>query len=295
MSAIWWPAVSVAPIAAHHQRRAHEQAALREHAAGDRRADARQLAQHAPGPAHRCARRNRTADRRDAGACTRASRGTSATSEIAVATPQPTAPSCGMPNLPYMKIQLPMTFAREAEKADVHDRLGAPEALARVAQREECQQRRHAPAHRVHVADRDRQDVRRDADRRQHPVRPASSPVTSTTASASASHHDWRAVARHAARVVRAVGMRDARRHGHQQAETDEQEQMIVSRRRPRAPARSRAPSCPAITVSANDMPMMDRLLPSSGPREHTMARASAARRAVSGDRRHGCFDRPLL
>ena len=37
-------------------------------------------------------------------------------SEIAVATPQPTAPSCGMPNLPYMKIQLPMTFAVRPRK-----------------------------------------------------------------------------------------------------------------------------------------------------------------------------------
>ncbi len=37
-------------------------------------------------------------------------------SEIAVATPQPIAPSCGMPNLPYMKIQLPMTFAVRPRK-----------------------------------------------------------------------------------------------------------------------------------------------------------------------------------
>ena len=36
--------------------------------------------------------------------------------EIAVATPQPTAPSCGMPNLPYMKIQLPMMFAVRPRK-----------------------------------------------------------------------------------------------------------------------------------------------------------------------------------
>ena len=167
--------------AAHHQRRRDEQAALREDAAGDRRADARQLAQHAQVRLHRCARRSRSADRRDAGACATASRRTSATSEIAVATPQPTAPSCGMPNLPYMKTQLPNTLSARPEKADVHDRLGAPEALARVAQREERQQRRHAPRDRVHVADGDRQDLRRDADRAAAPSPTCIRPVTSST------------------------------------------------------------------------------------------------------------------
>ena len=37
-------------------------------------------------------------------------------SESEVATPQPIAPSCGMPNLPYMKIQLPITFAVRPRK-----------------------------------------------------------------------------------------------------------------------------------------------------------------------------------
>ena len=52
------------------------------------------------------------------------------------------------------------------------------------------------------------------------------------------------------------------------------------------------------MTVSANDMPVSDRLLPSSGPPSDAMARASAARRAACGDRHRrlaGVRDRALL